>query len=73
MKNILVVGGAGYIGRQIVKILNKKKHNIYVIDNLSITKKNYLNKNIKFSKLDILNKKKLNKFFNNKKIDLIIH
>ena len=42
MKNILVVGGAGYIGRQIVKILNKKKHNIYVIDNLSITKKNYL-------------------------------
>jgi len=39
MKNKLVVGGAGYIGRQIVKILNKKKYNIYVIDNLSITKK----------------------------------
>ena len=48
MKNILVVGGAGYIGRQIIKILNKKKYNIYVIDNLSITKKNYLNNNIKF-------------------------
>ena len=73
MKNILVVGGAGYIGRQIVKILNTRKYNIHVIDNLSITKKNYLNKNIKFSKIDILNKKKLNKFFKKKKIDLIIH
>ena len=59
MKNILVIGGAGYIGRQIVKILNKKKYNIHVIDNLSITKINYLNKSTKFSKIDILNKKKL--------------
>ena len=55
MKNILVIGGAGYIGRQIVKILNKKKYNIHVIDNLSITKINYLNKSTKFSKIDILN------------------
>ena len=73
MKNILVIGGAGYIGRQIVKILNKKKYNIHVIDNLSITKTNYLNKSTKFSKIDILNKKKLRKFFKNKKINLIIH
>ena len=38
MKNLLIVGGAGYIGRQIVKILeNKKQFNIFVIDNLSTT------------------------------------
>ena len=57
-KKILITGGAGYIGRQIIKILNKKKYNIYVIDNLSITKKNYLNKNIKL-KIKMIMRKSL--------------
>ena len=37
---ILVIGGAGYIGRQIVNLLTKqKKYEICVLDNLSTTKK----------------------------------
>ena len=63
MHNILITGGAGYIGRQIVNLLNKKKYKILVIDDLSTTKKNYLNKNINFKKINILNKKNLNKIF----------
>ena len=40
---ILIIGGAGYIGRQIVNLLTKqKKYEICVLDNLSTTKKNYL-------------------------------
>jgi UDP-glucose 4-epimerase len=35
MAKILVVGGAGYIGSQVVRDLKKNGHNIVVIDNLS--------------------------------------
>ena len=42
MYNILITGGAGYIGRQIINLIDKKKFNIVVVDNLNTTKKNYL-------------------------------
>ncbi len=73
MKNILIIGGAGYIGRQIIHLLNKRRYKIYVIDDLSTTKKNYLNKNIVFFKANILNKKKIQKIFRYKKFDTVIH
>ena len=73
MNNILIIGGAGYIGRQIIHLLNKKKYKIFVIDNLSTTKKNYLKKNIYFSKISILDKKKLNNFFKKNNFESVIH
>ena len=73
MENILIIGGAGYIGRQIINLLNKKKYKILVIDNLNTTKKNLINKNISFKKIDILNKSKLNRIFRNNKFDTVIH
>ena len=73
MQNILIIGGAGYIGRQIINLLNKKKYKILVIDNLSTTKKNYLDKNIIIKKINILNKKKLDGIFKNNKFDTVIH
>ena len=73
MKNILIIGGAGYIGRQIVNLLNKKKYKIFVIDNLSTTKKNYLNKNINFFKVSILNKNKMEKLFKKYQFNTVIH
>ena len=34
--NILVTGGAGYIGSHVVELLVKKKsNNVYILDNLS--------------------------------------
>ena len=73
MKNILIIGGAGYIGRQIVNLLNKKKYKIFVIDDLSTTKKNYLNKNINFFKVNILNKPKMEKIFKKYHFNTVMH
>lgn len=73
MYNILITGGAGYIGRQIINLIDKKKFNIVVVDNLNTTKKNYLPKNIKVEKINILNKKKLEKLFSIYNFDGVIH
>ena len=73
MQNILIIGGAGYIGRQIIHLLNKNKFNICVIDDLSATKRNYLKKNINFKKINILNETKMDKVFKIYKFDTVIH
>ena len=73
MYNILITGGAGYIGRQIINLIDKKKFNIVVVDNLNTTKKNYLPKNIKVEKINILNKKKIEKLFSIYNFDGVIH
>ena len=73
MYNILITGGAGYIGRQIINLIDKKKFNIVVVDNLNTTKKNYLPRNIKVEKINILNKKKLEKLFSIYNFDGVIH
>ena len=35
MNNILVTGGAGYIGSHIIELLSRKSKNIVILDNLS--------------------------------------
>ena len=34
-KNILITGGAGYIGSHVAEILIKSKKKVYILDNLS--------------------------------------
>ena len=51
INNILVTGGAGYIGSHVVEILVKKNKNIFIIDNLSTGYKKLINKKLlKFDK-----------------------
>ena len=57
-KNILITGGAGYIGSHLSNLLFKKKYNIFIIDDLSTGNKRRLNENIIFYKCCISNKKK---------------
>jgi UDP-glucuronate 4-epimerase len=84
-KNILITGVAGFIGFSLAKkILSEDKNiNVYGIDNLNDyysvkLKKKRLNilfnfNNFFFSRIDIVDKKKLKIFLNNKNFDLIFH
>ena len=88
MSNILVTGGAGYIGSHVCHILLEKSHNIFVLDNLSnsiikniqILKKKHQLKNNQFFFFDkdIRNINDLRSVFEyalriKKKIDFVIH
>ena len=72
-KNILITGGAGYIGSHIVEQLLKKNVNIIILDNLVTGYKRLINKQTKFINGDIKNKSKLIKIINDYKIESRIH
>lgn len=67
MKNILIIGGCGFIGSHLVDKLNKK-HNVIVLDN-------QFSGNYKFSKTLYINDKSenINNHFKKVKIDLVYH
>ncbi len=71
--NILITGGIGFIGANLVKKLKKNNnHKIVIVDNFSTGSSKYLkNYKVKIYKGDIKNYKFLEKCFNN--IDCVIH
>jgi UDP-glucose 4-epimerase len=71
--NILISGGAGYIGSQISHDLIDKGYNITIIDNLSAGNKFFFSSKADFYRGDINNIKILKLIFKKKKIDLVIH
>ena len=66
MKNIIVTGGSGFIGSNIVNLLIKKKFNVTILD-----KKRPKNLKTKFIKSDLSNIKTLKKITKN--IDCVYH
>ena len=72
-KNILVTGGAGYIGSHIVENLVKTKNKVIILDNLVTGYKRLINKKAKFIQGDIKKKKELIKIIKNNNINSIIH
>lgn len=73
--NIVVTGGAGFIGSNLVEKLVNLKHNVIVLDNLSTGRLSNLKtviKKIFFKKIDITNKSQLSKI-NFKNVDWIFH
>ena len=68
---ILVVGGAGYIGSHTVSELLKKGYEVLVFDNLSSGHKEAVE--CPLVEEDLLNKKQIEKVFENQKIDGVIH
>ena len=71
--NILVTGGAGYIGSHIVELLIRRKSKVFIYDNLITGYKRLINKKAKFIKGDIKNFKHLSKTIKNNQINSIIH
>ena len=74
MKNILVTGGAGYIGSHIVEQLVKKNFlKIFIVDDLSTGHKRLINKKAIFIKANINKTQLIKKIILKNKIDTIIH
>jgi CDP-glucose 4,6-dehydratase len=76
-KNILVTGGAGFIGGHLVEKLVNLKAKVLVID-IEIDPKSYfaqnkLEKKCKFNFIDIRNQKAVESFFSKNIIDYIFH
>jgi len=72
LKNILVVGGAGYIGSHVVRELSDNGYRAIVYDNLSEGHKEAVVGN-EFVLGDINDSDTLNKVFENNKIDVVMH
>lgn len=80
MKNVLITGGAGYIGSHTAVELLNKNYNVIVYDNLSNSSRISIDrveeitgKKISFYEADILDKEKLKEVLVNEKIDVLIH
>jgi len=72
MKNVLITGGAGYIGAATVQYFIKKKYFVYIVDN-RVTGNNIIkNKNCAYFKSDYFSKQTF-EIIKKKKISTIIH
>ena len=78
--NILLCGGAGYIGTHTIIELDKAGHSVVVVDNFSNSKPEALKrvseligKDIKFYKADVLDKEAMDKVFDENQFDAVIH
>ena len=77
MKNILVTGGAGYVGSGLLRELLSKGYKVTCIDNLMFGGESLLdlwhNKNFKFINCDINNREHLEKIFLENNFYSVIH
>jgi len=71
MAKILVTGGAGFIGSNLVDALIDKGHDVLIIDNLSTGKKENINKKADFIEEDLRNYDKIHPFFEG--VDFVFH
>ncbi len=69
----MVVGGAGYIGSHMVRMLIQAKHTPVVFDNLSTGHESFIPKSVPFSKGDLRNQPELEAVFKKYKIDAVMH
>ena len=78
--NILLTGGAGFIGSHTIIELNKSGHDVVVVDNLVNSNPEALNrvaaiigKQVPFIKADVRDREAMDRIFKQHKIDAVIH
>lgn len=72
MLKILVTGGAGFIGSNLVDRFISLGHQVVIIDDLSTGNKENINPEAKFYLMDIRSKK-LEQVFKNERLDIVCH
>lgn len=72
-KNILVIGGAGYIGSHCVKQLVAAGHRPIVLDNLVFGHRGAIDDSVRFYEGDLGDRESVVKIFKNEKIDIVMH
>jgi len=70
--NILITGGAGFIGSHVVDACIANGHSVTIIDDLSMGRIENINPKAKFVKMDIRDKKVCD-VFQQEKLDIVIH
>ena len=73
MKNILLTGGAGYIGSHVANYLLDKGCKVTIIDNLSTGYRRLIPKKSNFLNCDIANVKKVSQIINDGNFDVVMH
>lgn len=71
--NILVTGGAGYIGSHVVKELLRKNHKVIVYDNLELGHLEAVDKKARLIIGNLSESEKLGAVFKENEIDVVIH
>lgn len=73
MSNILITGGAGFIGSEMAKKLSEHNDQIIVVDNLLTGKKENVPEEVKFIKCDVNDYKDISSIFYSYNIDYVFH
>ncbi|MFT9597493.1 NAD-dependent epimerase/dehydratase family protein [Mesobacillus sp.] len=70
---VLVTGGAGFIGSTIAEELLKASHEVFIVDNLSTGKREYVPSRTAFFPVDLLDSADLSVVFKLVRPDVVIH
>ena len=73
MKNILLTGGAGYIGSHVCHLLIDQGYKVTCIDSLISGNKELLPKQVRLKVFDIAEKEKVTKLIKDNNFDLVMH
>jgi UDP-glucose 4-epimerase len=71
--NILITGGAGYIGSVVAEILEKKGHSLIIIDDLRDGNAKAVSTKSLFYQANFGDSKILNQIFSKSKVDIVFH
>ena len=71
--NVLLTGGAGYIGSHIALLLLDQNYKVTIIDNLSTGDKKLIPEKAVFYEIDISEIKEVKKIISENKFDIVIH
>ncbi len=74
MSGILVTGGTGFIGSAVIRHLQQKNHELFVLDNLSFGNREFIKiSDRNFFQADILDSETVQKVFQDIRPDVVIH